>query len=72
MKIHLPAYEPLLKGNEHLRHGEIEIDLGEDVVKIVRCKNCKHRGIKPHCDGRHPDFYCAHGEERTARNIGRG
>lgn len=44
MKIHLPPYEPLLKENEHLRHGEIEIDLGEDVVKVVFCRDCKHWG----------------------------
>ena len=44
MKIHLPAYEPLFKENEHLRHGEIDIDLGEDVVKVVFCKDCKHWG----------------------------
>lgn len=42
MKIHLPPYEPLLKENEHLRHGEINIDLGEDVVKVVRCKDCEY------------------------------
>ena len=42
MKIHIPAFEPMLKANEHLRHGAFDIDLGENVVEIVRCKDCKH------------------------------
>ena len=42
MKIHIPAYEPSLECTERLRHGEIDIDLGEDVVEVVRCKDCKH------------------------------
>lgn len=36
-----------------------------DFVEVVRCKDCKHRGIKPQCDGRAPDFYCAAGEKRA-------
>ena len=42
MKIHLPAYEPSLECTERLRHGEINIDLGEDVVRVVFCKDCKY------------------------------
>lgn len=42
MKIHIPAYEPSLECTKHLKHGEIDIDLGENVVKVVRCKDCKH------------------------------
>lgn len=40
MKIHIPAFEPMAKCKEHLKHGPIDIDLGPDVVKVVRCKNC--------------------------------
>lgn len=40
MKIEIPAFEPMAKCNEHLRHGPISIDLGDDVVKVVRCKDC--------------------------------
>lgn len=40
MKIHIPAYEPSLECTERLRHGEIDIDLGEDVVRVVFCKDC--------------------------------
>lgn len=42
MKVHIPAFEPMAKCNEHLKHGPIDIDLGPDVVKVVRCKDCKH------------------------------
>lgn len=78
MKIHLPPYEPLLKGNEHLRHGEIEIDLGEDVVKVVFCKDCKHWGgitfgnICRRWTGLNvnnctkPTDYCSYGERKDA------
>ena len=38
MKVHIPAFEPMAKCNEHLKHGPIDIDLGPDVVKVVRCK----------------------------------
>ena len=49
MKIHIPAFIPMAKCNEHLAHGAIDIDLGEDVVKIVRCKDCIHRGNSDVC-----------------------
>lgn len=42
MKIYIPAFNPTLRVNEHLAHGEFEIDLGKDVVKVVRCKDCGH------------------------------
>lgn len=42
MKIKIPAHEPPIKDCEHLNHNEIEIDLGEDVVRVVFCKDCKH------------------------------
>lgn len=71
MKIHIPAFEPLARCNEHLRHGPIEIDLGEDVVQVVRCKNCHKYDLETQCckfwpdEGyRAPDHYCAEGERR--------
>ena len=42
MKIHIPAFIPMAKCNEHLAHGPIDIDLGADVLQVVRCKDCKH------------------------------
>ena len=42
MKIHIPAFEAMAKCNEHLNHGPIDIDLGDDVVSVVRCKDCVH------------------------------
>lgn len=44
MKIHIPKFEPILKANEHLAHGAFDIDLGENVVAIVRCKDCRKNG----------------------------
>lgn len=40
MKIEIPAFEPMAKCNEPLRHGPISIDLGNDVVQVVRCGKC--------------------------------
>ena len=47
----------------------------EDVVKVVRCKECKHydcgNGHRPWCnhlnglDEMHDDDYCSYGERRT-------
>lgn len=48
MKIHIPKFEPILKANEHLAHGAFDIDLGENVVAIVRCKDCWKDGT-PSC-----------------------
>ena len=42
MKIHIPAFKAMAKCNEHLDHGPIDIDLGPDVVRVVRCEHCKH------------------------------
>ena len=42
MKINIPAYEPSLECTQRLRHGEINIDLGENVVEVVRCKDCQY------------------------------
>ena len=42
MKIHIPAFEAMAKGNEHMNHGPLDIDLGPDVVEAVRCKDCRY------------------------------
>lgn len=47
MKIHIPAFQATAKCNEHMNHGPIDIDLGPDVVPVVRCRECAHYKI---CD----------------------
>ena len=47
MKIHIPAFQAMAKCNEHMNHGPIDIDLGPDVVPVVRCRECVHN---------HPEF----------------
>lgn len=47
MKIHIPAFQAAAKCNEHMNHGPIDIDLGPDVVPVVRCRECAHYKI---CD----------------------
>ena len=42
MKIHIPAIEPIALCNQHLAHGAFDIDLGENVVEVVRCHDCKY------------------------------
>lgn len=42
MKIHIPAFQAAARCNEHMNHGPIDIDLGEDVVKVTRCRECKY------------------------------
>lgn len=42
MKIHIPAFEAMAKCNEHMNHGPLDIDLGPDVVEVVRCKDCQY------------------------------
>ena len=70
MKIHIPAYEPSLECTERLRHGEIDIDLGEDVVRVVFCRDCSVPHNKwtgcPNLNGLipPPNFYCAYGERK--------
>lgn len=41
MIIHIPAFEAMARCNEHLNHGPIDVNLGPDVVMVVRCKDCK-------------------------------
>ena len=38
MKIHIPEFKAMAKCNEHMNHGPIDIDLGNDVVEVVRCE----------------------------------
>ena len=38
MKIHIPAFEPMAKCNEHLRHGAFDIDLGDDIIQVVHAE----------------------------------
>lgn len=42
MKIHIPEFKAMAVCNEHLNHGPIDIDLGPDVVKVVRCRYCQY------------------------------
>ena len=42
MKIHIPAFKAMAKCNEHMDHGPFDIDLGPDVVEVVRCKDCQY------------------------------
>ena len=46
MKIHIPAFQAMAKCNEHMNHGPIDIDLGPDVVPVVRCKECVYYHAK--------------------------
>ena len=42
MKIHIPAFQAMARCNENMDHGPIDIDLGPDVVPVVRCRECSH------------------------------
>ena len=42
MKVHIPAFEAMAKGNEYMNHGPLDIDLGPDVVEVVHCKDCQY------------------------------
>ena len=47
MKIHIPAFQAMAKCNEYMNHGPIDIDLGSDVVHVVRCRECENYDRKP-------------------------
>lgn len=68
MKVHIPAFEPMAKCNEHLKHGPIDIDLGPDVVKVVRCKDCIYYHPAYDADDKTvfcgPDDFCSRGQRR--------
>lgn len=40
MKIHIPAFQAMARCNEYMNHGPLDIDLGPDVVPVVRCREC--------------------------------
>ena len=42
MKIHIPAFQAMAKCKEYMNHGPIDIDLGSDVVPVVRCRECEN------------------------------
>ena len=42
MRIEIPPFRAMAKCNEHLNHNDFTIGLGEDVIEVVRCKNCRH------------------------------
>lgn len=45
MKIHIPAFQAAAKCNEHMNHGPIDIDLGPDVVPVVRRRECRYSSL---------------------------
>ena len=73
MKIHIPAFQAMAKCNEHMNHGPIDIDLGPDVVPVVRCRECVNHS---EVDGYHyckfwrmycqddSDFFCKAGQRK--------
>ena len=74
MKIHIPAFQAMAKCNEYMNHGPIDIDLGSDVVPVVRCRECIY-ATRPgdnivYCDNFErdmmPDDYCSVGERKEA------
>ena len=42
MKIHIPAFQAMARCNEYMNHGPLDIDLGPDVVPVVRCRECEY------------------------------
>ena len=81
MKIHFPAFEAMAKCNEHLNHGPIDIDLGGDVVVVVRCRECNQGEVDDPdfpdqyychagCGWNKGDFYCAYGERKEGAGNG--
>lgn len=61
MKIHIPAFKAMARCNEHMNHGPIDLDLGPDIVPIVRCKDCIWRG----CEECAMFYRCECGEQHT-------
>lgn len=47
MKIYISAFHPMAKCNEHLAHGPIDIDLGDDIVQVPPCSSaCRYFGTR--------------------------
>lgn len=79
MKIHIPAFKAMARCNEHMNHGPIDLDLGPDIVPIVRCKDCIWRGreecamfYRCECGEQHTwetdDDFCSYGERKEHAN----
>lgn len=79
MKIHIPAFKAMARCNEHMNHGPIDLDLGPDIVPIVRCKDCIWRGreecamfYRCECGEQHTwetdDDFCSYGERKEPDN----
>lgn len=47
---------------ENINHAYIHGLKYPTVVKVVRCKFCRHRNEFRYCEGRPDEFYCADGE----------
>nr|DAH27843.1 MAG TPA: hypothetical protein [Caudoviricetes sp.] len=45
MMLHIPEFRAMAVCNQHLDHGAFDIDLGPDVVKVVRCKDCANSEV---------------------------
>lgn len=79
MKIHIPAFKAMARCNEHTNHGPIDLDLGPDIVPIVRCKDCIWRGreecamfYRCECGEQHTwetdNDFCSYGERKEYAN----
>ena len=77
MKIHIPAFQAMARCNEYMNHGPLDIDLGPDVVPVVRCRECKHgkRGVDNMVRCSHPcgkvismtaEDFCSYGQRKEA------
>lgn len=49
---------------ENLQHAYINGLKYPTVVRVVRCKFCKHRHSSEFCESRPDDFYCSDGERK--------
>ena len=70
MKIHIPAFQAMAKCNEHMNRGPIDIDLGPDVVPVVRCRECRKWEADPDTYGKDdgPKGKCMKSFEETYDN----
>lgn len=71
MKIQIPEFRAMAKCNQHLDHGPIDIDLGPDVVRVVRCRDCrkfKTYGCRMVASGY--DDFCSYGERKDGDTDG--
>lgn len=77
MILHIPEFRANAVCNQHLNHGAFDIDLGPDVVKVVRCKECKYRTKFGHCGHprqhgilptAYPYDFCSYGERKDEAN----